>query len=62
MHFVCVCVCVAVLEVEAFERLLGPCLEIMQRNVKDYEIQLTKLGLTNRLELRHSADLANRGD
>lgn len=46
----------AVLEVDAFERLLGPCLDIMQRNAKDYETQLKKLGLANQLELRHSAD------
>lgn len=29
-----------VLDVEAFERLLGPCMEIMKRNAKDYEQQL----------------------
>ena len=30
---------VAVLDVHAFERLLGPCMGIMQRNIKDYEEQ-----------------------
>lgn len=33
----------AVLDIGAFERLLGPCVEIMQRNVSNYEQQLTKL-------------------
>jgi len=31
----------AVLDVESFERLLGPCLGIMQRNIHAYEEQLT---------------------
>lgn len=34
---------VAFLEVEAFERLLGPCMEIMKRNIDDYETQLIKI-------------------
>ncbi len=29
-----------VLDVEAFERLLGPCMQIMKRNAEDYEKQL----------------------
>lgn len=33
----------AVLDVSAFERLLGPCVEIMSRNVCNYEEQLTAL-------------------
>lgn len=33
----------AVLEVGAFERLLGPCLEVMKRNFQNYEEQLLKL-------------------
>lgn len=33
----------AVLDVEAFERLLGPCMEIMKRNIDDYESQLEKI-------------------
>lgn len=32
-----------VLEVEAFERLLGPCMELMKRNIDDYETQLIKI-------------------
>lgn len=32
-----------VLDVEAFERLLGPCMEIMKRNIGDYETQLIKI-------------------
>ncbi|KAI8419974.1 hypothetical protein MSG28_008579 [Choristoneura fumiferana] len=31
------------LDVETFERLLGPCMEIMKRNIDDYEEQLVKL-------------------
>ncbi|KAF6216581.1 hypothetical protein GE061_000924 [Apolygus lucorum] len=34
---------VAFLDVEAFERLLGPCMEIMKRNIDDYESQLEKI-------------------
>ncbi|XP_004519271.1 cAMP-dependent protein kinase type II regulatory subunit isoform X2 [Ceratitis capitata] len=34
---------VAFLEVRAFERLLGPCMEIMKRNIDDYETQLIKI-------------------
>ncbi|KAL5266982.1 hypothetical protein ACHWQZ_G004127 [Mnemiopsis leidyi] len=33
----------AVLDIGAFERLLGPCVEIMQRNVSNYESKLTEL-------------------
>ncbi|ELU08317.1 hypothetical protein CAPTEDRAFT_106605 [Capitella teleta] len=33
----------AVLDVEAFERLLGPCMDIMKRNIDDYEEQLTQM-------------------
>lgn len=34
---------VAFLDVLAFERLLGPCMEIMKRNADDYEQQLVKV-------------------
>ncbi|XP_050524071.1 cAMP-dependent protein kinase type II regulatory subunit [Daktulosphaira vitifoliae] len=34
---------VAFLDVDAFERLLGPCMEIMKRNIGDYENQLVKI-------------------
>ena len=34
---------ISVLDIGAFERLLGPCVEIMQRNVSNYESQLTEL-------------------
>jgi len=34
---------VAFLDVDAFERLLGPCMEIMKRNIDDYESQLVKI-------------------
>lgn len=33
----------AFLDVEAFERLLGPCMQIMKRNIDDYESQLVKI-------------------
>ncbi|XP_078040017.1 cAMP-dependent protein kinase type II regulatory subunit isoform X1 [Augochlora pura] len=33
----------AFLDVEAFERLLGPCKELMKRNIDDYEDQLVKI-------------------
>lgn len=33
----------AILDVDAFERLLGPCVKIMQKNIPDYEEQLRKL-------------------
>jgi len=34
---------VAFLDVDAFERLLGPCMDIMKRNIGDYEAQLIKM-------------------
>lgn len=34
---------VAFLDVETFERLLGPCMDLMKRNIDDYEDQLVKL-------------------
>ena len=40
---VCVCVCVAVIDIQAFERLLGSCKEIMKRNIAHYEEQLVAL-------------------
>ncbi|XP_071454534.1 cAMP-dependent protein kinase type II regulatory subunit [Hetaerina americana] len=33
----------AFLDVEAFERLLGPCMQIMKRNIGDYEEQLVRI-------------------
>ena len=33
----------SVLDVDAFERLLGPCVDIMSRNVANYEAQLAEL-------------------
>ena len=32
-----------VLDVSAFERLLGPCMDIMKRNTEEYEEQLVKV-------------------
>lgn len=33
----------AVLDVQAFERLMGPCMNIMKRNIDDYEDQLVRI-------------------
>ena len=33
----------AVLDVHAFERLMGPCMDIMKRNITDYEDQLMQV-------------------
>ncbi|XP_064633496.1 cAMP-dependent protein kinase type II regulatory subunit-like isoform X2 [Lineus longissimus] len=33
----------AVLDVDAFERLLGPCMEVMKRNIDEYEEQLVRM-------------------
>lgn len=33
----------AVLDVHAFERLLGPCMDILKRNISDYEEQLVEI-------------------
>lgn len=32
-----------VLDVQAFERLLGPCMDIMKRNIDEYEEQLVQV-------------------
>ncbi|XP_070192799.1 cAMP-dependent protein kinase type II-beta regulatory subunit-like isoform X2 [Littorina saxatilis] len=33
----------AVLDVHAFERLMGPCMDVLKRNIGDYEEQLSKI-------------------
>lgn len=33
----------AFLDVDAFERLLGPCMQLMKRNINDYEDQMVKI-------------------
>lgn len=33
----------AILDIDAFERLLGPCIQLMQKNIPDYEETLQKL-------------------
>lgn len=43
MTIVFYCILFTVLDVEAFERLLGPCMDIMKRNIDDYENQLVKI-------------------
>lgn len=44
----------AVMDIQAFERLLGPCMDIMKRNIVNYEEQLVSLFGT-------SLDLENPG-
>jgi len=39
---------VASLDILAFERLLGSCMDVMKRSIGDYEKQLESLGLSNR--------------
>jgi len=39
---------VASLDILAFERLLGSCMDVMKRSIGDYEKQLETLGLSNR--------------
>jgi len=34
---------ISVLDVNAFERLLGPCMDIMKRNIDHYEDQLVRI-------------------
>ena len=34
---------VPVLDVQAFERLMGPCMDVLKRNIGDYEEQLSKI-------------------
>lgn len=45
----------AALDIEAFERLLGPCMEIMKRNIDDYEQQIREIFGANHTddEMRH---------
>ena len=38
-----VIILLAVLDVHAFERLMGPCMDIMKRNITDYEDQLMQV-------------------
>lgn len=35
--------CLPVIDIQAFERLLGPCIDIMKRNISQYEDQLVAL-------------------
>lgn len=48
--FVC-----SVMDVKAFERLLGPCMDIMKRNIANYEEQLKSLfGSSTEIEQQSS--------
>lgn len=41
------------MDVKAFERLLGPCMDIMKRNIANYEEQLVTLfGSSTEIEQR----------
>lgn len=44
-HLTKVLFIILVLDVHAFERLLGPCMDIMKRSIDGYEEQLKKLGI-----------------
>lgn len=43
MGFLMLLRCFSVLDVQAFERLLGPCVDIMKRNINEYERELERL-------------------
>ena len=49
----------AVLDIFAFERLLGPCVDIMRRNVDTYDAQRHRLGLHT---ITNSSDCSNGSD
>ncbi len=38
-----ICAFFSVLDVQAFERLLGPCMDVMKRGIDDYENQLVSI-------------------
>lgn len=42
----------SVIDIQAFERLLGPCMDIMKRNISQYEDQLVAL-FGSSLDLKH---------
>lgn len=42
----------SVIDIQAFERLLGPCMEIMKRNISQYEDQLVAL-FGSSVDLKH---------
>ncbi|XP_044049466.1 endoplasmin [Siniperca chuatsi] len=49
-----------VMDVQAFERLLGPCMDIMKRNIANYEEQLVTLfGSSTELEQQSARDSSN---
>lgn len=43
LHMRSFTLCFTVMDVQAFERLLGPCMDIMKRNIANYEEQLITL-------------------
>lgn len=47
MFFLFLSLFILVMDVQAFERLLGPCMEILKRNIANYEEQLVALFGTN---------------
>lgn len=42
----------SVIDIQAFERLLGPCMDIMKRNISQYEDQLVAL-FGSSVDLKH---------
>lgn len=48
------------MDVKAFERLLGPCMDIMKRNIANYEEQLVTLfGSSTEIEQQSAWDSSN---
>lgn len=43
-----------VMDIQAFERLLGPCMDIMKRNIVNYEEQLVTL-FGSQMEIEESS-------
>ena len=46
--------CISVLDVSAFERLLGPCMDVMKRNIDDYEEKLIEV-FGSKVKIRFAA-------
>lgn len=46
------CLFLSVIDIQAFERLLGPCMDIMKRNISQYEDQLVAL-FGSSVDLKH---------
>lgn len=50
----------AVLDVGAFERLLGPCVDIMKRNIEKYEKERERIGINSiKEDIKENGDVTN---